>query len=134
MMLSCGINLADENNCTHNNVNFEKKTFEFPSKLHKDGEGFYEVGKMLVPRYGHSSILLNDGRLFIVGGSKNGSIDGILNSTEIFDISTNKSISGPNLPFPVNEPILFKLYDGRILIIYGAFRSVSLSFRHFLEL
>ena len=123
MMLSCGINLADENNCTHNNVNFEKKTFEFPSKLHKDGEGFYEVGKMLVPRYGHSSILLNDGRLFIVGGSKNGSIDGILNSTEIFDISTNKSIPGPNLPFPVNEPILFKLYDGRILIIYGANRQ-----------
>ena len=64
-------------------INNNKK-FELPSKIHKDGEGFYEIGRMLTPRYRHSSILLNDGRLFIVGGSKNGSIDGILNSTEIF--------------------------------------------------
>ena len=109
-------------NCSYskgNNSSPETK-WEFPSRIHKKGEGFYEVGKMLTPRYRHSSILLNDGRLFIVGGSKNGNIDGILNSTEIFDISTNKSIQGPNLPFPVNEPILFKLYDGRILIIYDS--------------
>ena len=105
------------------NSTIKNKKFELPSKIHKDGEGFYEVGRMLTPRYQHSSILLNDGRLFIVGGSKNGSIDGSLNSTEIFDISTNKSTPGPDLPFPVDESILLKLYDGRILIIYGSNRQ-----------
>lgn len=117
MMLSCGINLADENNCTHNNVNFEKKTFEFPSKLHKDGEGFYEIGKMLTPRFDHSSILLDDGRIFIVGGRKNGNIDGDLKSTEIFDMKTKQSIAGPTLPCEVSKPLLLSLDDGKVIII-----------------
>lgn len=102
------------------NSTIKNKKFELPSKIHKDGEGFYDVGRMLTPRYNHSSILLDDGRVFIVGGSKNGYIDGILSSTEIFDIKTKRSIAGPDLPFPVNNPILFKLDDGRILIAYGS--------------
>ena len=117
MMLSCGINLADENNCTHNNVKIEKKTFEFPSKLHKDGEGFYEIGRMLTPRYFHSAIKMNNDKIFIVGGyNKNGLL---LDSTEIFDPKTGKTVYGPKLKYPRHSIALKNLSNGNILIVGG---------------
>ncbi len=121
--LSVNFGFASQNGINGSNKTTVTKTFELPSRLHKNGEGFYKIGRMLTPRYNHSSILLDDDRVFIVGGSKNGTIDGILNSTEIFDMKTKKSIAGPNLPFPVNNPALFKLSDGHILIIYGGNRQ-----------
>ena len=107
-------------NCSYskgNNSSPETK-WEFPSRIHKNGEGFYEVGKMLTQRYNHASILLPNNNLFIVGGSKDSTIDGVLESTEIFDFKTKKSIKGPNLAAKAKKPVLFPLKDNRILIVY----------------
>ena len=102
-------------------LNVNTKNFELPSKIHKDGEGFYEIGKMLTPRYRHSSVLLNDGRVFIVGGVDN---DGrTLNTTEIFDPKTGTSIKGPDMPYPAFGCTLKLLSNGNVLIVGGQYNS-----------
>lgn len=102
------------------------KRFELPSKIHKDGEGFYEVGKMLVPRYRHSATLLKDGRIFIAGGNinkkgrqKTNEKSYITGTTEIYDPETNTSVQGPDLITPRIEHITQTLDNGKVLIIGG---------------
>lgn len=102
------------------NSTIKNKKFELPSKIHKDGEGFYEVGRMLTPRYRHSSVLLQDGRVFIVGGSDG---NDILNTTEIFDPKTGKSTKGPDMPYPGFECTLKLLSNGNILIVGGKYSN-----------
>lgn len=97
------------------------KRFELPSKIHKDGEGFYEIGRMLTPRYRHSSVLLQDGRVFIVGGQDKD--NHILNTTEIFDPKTGKSIKGPVMPYAAFRCTLKLLSNGNVLIVGGKYNS-----------
>ncbi|MCR5261871.1 MAG: hypothetical protein K6C94_08560, partial [Candidatus Gastranaerophilales bacterium] len=85
----------------------------------KNKEGFYYVGDMIESRYDHSAIKLKDGRVFIAGGIKENiftkeSKD--LNTTEIFDINTGKSIKGPNMAHDRQNPLLFLLSNGNVLI------------------
>lgn len=106
-------------NCTYADkiINTNSKKLELPSKIHKNGEGFYEIGRMLIPRYRHSSILLADGKVFIVGGNdKNGHM---LNSTEIFDPKTGKSLKGPDMPYAVFKCTLKLLSNSNVLIVGG---------------
>ena len=92
------------------------------NQYHKDGEGFYYVGRMLVPRIGHTATLLKDGRVFIAGGETNVK-DWIdeehLKSTEIFDPRTGKSVAGPDMQKLRSEHCAFLLKDGRVLL-YGS--------------
>ncbi len=119
--LSVNFGFASQNGINGSNKTTVNKKFELPSRLHKDGEGFYEIGRMLTPRYKHSSILLQDGRVFIVGGRDKD--DHILISTEIFDPKTGTSINGPDMPYPAFECSLKLLSNGNVLIVGGKYNS-----------
>lgn len=103
------------------NSTIKNKEFELPSKIHKDGEGFYEIGRMLTPRYMHSSVLLQDGRFFIVGGYDDN--DNTLNKTEIFDPKTGKSTKGPDMPYLGFDYTLKLLSNGNVLITGGRYNN-----------
>ncbi len=118
IVINCSWATGIENNTSSVSDNKSRKTFELPSKIHKNSEGFYYIGKMLTPRYGHSAVLLSDGRVFIAGGAKDGTTDGTLKSTEIFDPKAGKSMLGPDLNFSTEQPILHLLKNNKVLIIY----------------
>ena len=119
--LSVNFGFASQNGINGSNKTTVTKTFELPSRLHKNGEGFYEIGRMLTPRYKHSSILLQDGRVFIVGGEDNKGRT--LNSTEIFNPKTGKSIKGPDMPYSGFECTLKLLSNGNVLIVGGQYNN-----------
>lgn len=119
--LSVNFGFASQNGINGTNKTTVNKKIELPSRLHKNGEGFYEIGRMLTPRYKHSSILLQDGRVFIVGGRDKD--DHILISTEIFDPKTGTSINGPDMPYPAFECSLKLLSNGNVLIVGGKYNS-----------
>ncbi|MGE8722940.1 Kelch repeat-containing protein [Leptospira terpstrae] len=79
---------------------------------------FTEVtNRMMTARSFSCSVLLDDGRVFIIGGT-----DGIYapkDSTEFFDPTTQTFSWGPTLPVPVAALKCMKLADGNVLI-YGA--------------
>lgn len=93
------------------NLNF---AFGQDNSSHK--EGFVEIGKLLQPRIRPSAVVLNDGRIFIVGGDDENNHS--LNTTEIFDPKTGKSIYGPNLGLNYfDSPLfLYLLNNGNVLI------------------
>lgn len=79
---------------------------------------FTEISnRMMTPRSFSCSVLLDDGRVFIIGGT-----DGIFapkDTTEFFDPNTQTFSWGPTLPVPVGALKCTKLTDGNVLI-YGA--------------
>ncbi|WP_167881961.1 Kelch repeat-containing protein [Leptospira bouyouniensis] len=81
-------------------------------------ETFTEItNRMMSPRSFSCSVVLNDGRVFIVGGT-----DGIFapkDTTEFYDPMTESFSWGPSLPIPVAALKCLKLTDGNVLI-YGA--------------
>ncbi|TGN08791.1 Kelch repeat-containing protein [Leptospira bandrabouensis] len=84
---------------------------------------FTEVpNRMKVPRSFSCSVLLDDGRVFIIGGT-NG-IFAPKDTTEFFDPDTQTFSWGPTLPVPVGALKCMKLTDGNVLI-YGAQLSNS---------
>ncbi len=92
------------------------------NEYHKNGEGFYYVGYMLYNRISHTATLLQDGRVFIAGGTGSKTYKGVegYKSTELFDIKTGRSMPGPDMHSPRREHRAFLLKDGRILI-YGGY-------------
>ncbi|TGM42834.1 kelch-like protein [Leptospira biflexa] len=81
-------------------------------------ETFTEItNRMMSPRSFSCSVVLNDGRVFIVGGT-----DGIFapkDTTEFYDPATETFSWGPSLPIAVGALKCLKLTDGNVLI-YGA--------------
>lgn len=79
---------------------------------------FTEIAnRMMTPRSFSCSVLLDDGRVFIIGGT-----DGIFapkDTTEFYDPVTETFSWGPTLPVPVGALKCMKLVDGNVLI-YGA--------------
>ena len=93
------------------------------NQYHKNGEGFYYVGRMLEGRGGHTATLLKDGRVFMAGGegkakSRDFFDTNYLKTTEIFDPKTGTSVSGPSMKAPRYEHRAYLLKDGRVLL-YG---------------
>ncbi len=90
--------------------------FAFGQDNVSNKEGFVEIGKLLQPRKQPSAVVLDDGRIFIAGGGDENNHS--LNTTEIFDPKTGKSIYGPNLGLDYfNHPIfLYLLNNGNVLI------------------
>ncbi|TGL55649.1 kelch-like protein [Leptospira kemamanensis] len=81
-------------------------------------EVFTELpNRMKSPRSFSCSVLLNDGRVFTIGGT-NG-IYAPMDTTEFFDPVTETFSWGPNLPIAVGALKCLKLSDGNVLI-YGA--------------
>ena len=89
------------------------------SKRTIKNQGFTTAGSMLEARYWASAVLLKDGRIFIAGGRNRDKFggDNILKSTEIFDVKTGKSESGPDMSYSQQHPFLWLLSDGRVLIV-----------------
>lgn len=84
------------------------------------GHNWQLSGSMIVPRFGHRSVLLNDGRILVVGGS-NGSQ--CLASVEAFDPSANSGTGGfsllPSMSVARNFLTVTLLNDGRVLVTGG---------------
>ncbi|WP_425269838.1 Kelch repeat-containing protein [Leptospira perdikensis] len=79
---------------------------------------FREItNRMMTPRSFSCSVLLDDGRVLVIGGT-----DGIFapkDTTEFYDPNTETFSWGPTLPVPVGALKCMKLLDGNVLI-YGA--------------
>jgi len=83
---------------------------------------FARAGRMDIPRRGHGSALLPDGRVIVVGGSGHRTVDfhdqGTA-TTEIWDPSTGTFSAGPTMRDPRERAALVTLSDGSLLVIGG---------------
>lgn len=92
------------------------------------------IGNLINARQRHTSTLLSDGRVFIAGGDKNLTLNATdsINTTEIFDPSTERFSAGPLLSRPRMDHSAILLKSGSILVAGGMeiensspFRSIS---------
>ena len=89
-----------------------------PSASAVNPVSFSPAGNMTAKRDGPGAALLPDGRVLVVGGYQS-SGDNYLNSTEIYNPSTNSFSPGPTLPAKLYAPQVASLSDGRVLIAGG---------------
>ncbi len=81
------------------------------------GGGFLDTPPMQFARASHTSTLLPDGRVLVVGGV---GPDGIaISSVEIYDPSTNSWSAGAPLHYARSGHTATALYDGRVVIAGG---------------
>merc|ERR1712150_364760 len=73
----------------------------------------------ITKRQSHSCALMSNGQQskIVVAGGFNG--NGRLSSVEIFDPTTNKWISGPDLPYRLYNSAMTTSPDGRGVILFG---------------
>lgn len=92
------------------------------------GSAWAPTASMSVSRIYASSVLLNDGRVLVVGGTyvQSGWVGGgpTLSSVEIFNPSTGQWSAAAPLPRASALPILIGLGDGRVLAAGGASQDV----------
>lgn len=83
---------------------------------------FQETGLMATPRVKHAAVLLNNGRIMIIGGSDSRGYRGRFSSTEIFDPETGQFSEGPEMQFGRHKirDAVVKLLSGNILVAGGA--------------
>jgi hypothetical protein len=87
---------------------------------------FIKAGKMSIPRYNHQTVLLDDGRVLIIGGStfkKFG--EGPTNKVEIYDPKTKRFLSIGKLHKTRDEYTATKLNNGKVLIAGGRYGNNS---------
>ena len=80
------------------------------------------TGSLGTARYAHRSVLLDDGRVLVVGGYQNGDV--LLASAELYDSQTGLWQKTGDLPSPRVAFGMFKLRDGRVLVV-GGFTGVT---------
>jgi Ca2+-binding RTX toxin-like protein len=77
------------------------------------------AAEMAVKRTEHTALLLENGRVLVVGGA-NSDGAGPLQSTELYDAETNTWVSAGNLPGGGRNALATaKLADGRVLVVGG---------------
>jgi hypothetical protein len=74
------------------------------------------VGPLGMARSGHSSTLLEDGRVLVAGGEAPG---GALDSTELFDPDSGEWTPGPSMPTARVHHAAVRLTDGDVLVAGG---------------
>lgn len=84
--------------------------------------GFQKTGVMNTPRVKHAAVLMDDGRVLVMGGSGNRGYQGRYPGTEIFDPETGQFSQGPEMQFGRHKirDAVVKLPSGDILIVGGA--------------
>jgi phosphatidylserine/phosphatidylglycerophosphate/cardiolipin synthase-like enzyme len=83
---------------------------------------FTETGKLTSRRWMHSSTLLQDGRVLIVGGVST-DMQSQLTAVEIYDPATGTFTEAGDLPVPYALHSALLLPDGRVLLAGGANQS-----------
>ncbi len=83
---------------------------------------FQRVGDMRVRRHKHDAVRLRDGRVLITGGTDERDMDGVYNSTELFDPTTATFSMGPAMVRPryKHNGSALLLQDGTVLMAGGA--------------
>ena len=82
------------------------------------------VGKMNYPRYNSSSVVLNDGKILIIGGYTN---TGPTNTVEIFNPVDNTFTLTTSMNTKRYSHMAIKLLDGRVLVTGGSDGNSNLS-------
>ena len=90
-------------------------------------DSFTAVASMSSPRMGHTATLLPDNRVFVAGGfdaltvmpTQLSAIFDIVESTEIYDPTTNTWTNGPNLTTPRAGHVAIKRPNGQVLLAGG---------------
>lgn len=83
---------------------------------------FRRAGDMQVRRHKHDAILLRDGKVLVTGGTDERDMDGVYDSTELFDPATGTSTTGTPMQrgrYKHNGSSVL-LPDGNVLIAGGA--------------
>ena len=83
---------------------------------------FTPAGGMRIPRHKHGAVLLDDGRVLVVGGSDNRDWRGKMDSTEIYDPAAGKFRDAGRMSearFKLTNAIV-RLPGGKVLIAGGA--------------
>lgn len=83
---------------------------------------FRKVGDMRVRRHKHDAVLLRDGRVLVTGGTDERDMDGIYDSSELFDPTSSTFTMGPVMQRPryKHNGSAVLLADGTVLIGGGA--------------
>lgn len=83
---------------------------------------FRKIGDMRVRRHKHDAIALSDGRVLITGGTDERDMDGVYNSTELFDPIAATFTLGPAMARPryKHNGSAVLLPNGSVLIAGGA--------------
>lgn len=79
---------------------------------------FTETGKLVARRWMHSSTLLPDGRVLIVGGQRE-DMQSQLTAVEVYDPATGTFTEAGDLPVPYALHSALLLPDGRVLLAGG---------------
>jgi hypothetical protein len=103
-----------------NNWDFSDSCYIFDYQT----ENWSFAGTMNAPRVGHKAILLDDGRVFIAGGSLNSINYGISASCELYDPVNGTYAYTDSMLYPRAAHSLLKLSDGRVLILGGMVSNV----------
>jgi hypothetical protein len=105
---------------------YPHRTIEKSAEIYDPATGrFSPTGGMAAERYKMAAIRLEDGRVFVIGGSDARDWQGMLNTTEIYDPLTHRftaaaSMNFNRFKFPDGAVLLD---DGRVLIAGGAERA-----------
>lgn len=73
--------------------------------------------RMLVPRLNPAAVVLDDGRIFAIGGSSGPNMG--IDTTEFIDVGAATSVAGPTLLEPRTTPSAVLLLDRRVLVLGG---------------
>lgn len=86
---------------------------------------FSPVSDLIVKRHKHGAVLLNDGRVLIIGGSDERDSRGAYKNVEIFDPQTNKfsAIGDMNLSRYKLQGTALLMKNGKVLIAGGSDRA-----------
>lgn len=81
-----------------------------------------KTNAMNTPRVKHAAVLLNDGRIMIIGGSDKRAYQGRYTGTEFFDPKSKQFSRGPEMNFKRHKirDAVVKMDSGKILIAGGA--------------
>jgi hypothetical protein len=83
---------------------------------------FTETGSMATQRWGgHTTTLLTDGRVLVLGGNTSGVQERPTASAEIYDPKTGKFTSAGSMSETRDGLTATRLKDGRVLVVGGAF-------------
>lgn len=98
----------------HNQAFVANRTWLYDPRNKKVIEG----PQLINPRYGHTSTLLEDGRVLITGGGL--TLSGIdLRESEIFDPKKNQLVSAGSLSKPRSHHAVLQLKNGNVLVCGG---------------